>query len=95
MQQSLHQGGNFCSPRMPGFVLLVILVLVILLPFGRCLLDPPGVFIGITGIWTLPENLLLQISHSLEASAIGILCSLDHVGMHMLQLRSLVLLSEF
>ena len=59
---------------------------MILLPFGCSLLDAPGVFIGVMGIWILPDNLLFQISHGLKVSAIWILCCLDCVGMHVLQL---------
>ena len=65
---------------------VVFLVLVILMPFGGCLLDPPCVFVGVADMWVLPHNLLLQICHSLEMSVIEILGSLDCSSMHMLQL---------
>ena len=63
-----------------------IVVFAILLLFGRGLLDLPGVFIGVTGVWISPDNLLLWLSHSFEAGAIWILCCLDCIGMHVLQL---------
>ena len=57
--------GSACLPPFESLVVVAILsaigivVFAILLLFGRGLLDLPGVFIGVTGVWISSDNFLL------------------------------------
>ena len=69
-----------------GLVLvLAILMFAILLPFGCCLLDPPGVLIGIASVWMLLKDFLLQFSHGIKVGTVWIPCRAVDTGMHMVQ----------